>query len=81
MTSSFCFGYQDSRGLRGSPLHVALIADPQLTDEYTYNFPQPLQYITELYSDMYMASDILFFPPGPVAILRSLTGRQAELSF
>ncbi|RUS22437.1 Metallo-dependent phosphatase-like protein [Endogone sp. FLAS-F59071] len=39
------------------PYHIALVADPQITDQYSYGYSGVLEYLLEFYTDLYMSKN------------------------
>ncbi|RIA85020.1 Metallo-dependent phosphatase-like protein [Glomus cerebriforme] len=65
------------------PVHVAIIADPQIIDDYSYGRTGILQKISEIYPDMYMRKNWInlqnIFDPDAIIFLGDLMDGGREL--
>ncbi|GES79079.1 metallo-dependent phosphatase [Rhizophagus clarus] len=65
------------------PVHVAIIADPQIIDDYSYGRTGILQKISEIYPDMYMRKNWInlqhMFDPDAIIFLGDLMDGGREL--
>nr|CAG8469908.1 10128_t:CDS:2 [Entrophospora candida] len=66
-----------------TPFHVALIADPQIIDDYSYGRTGILQKISEIYPDMYMRKNWInlqtIFDPDAIIFMGDLMDGGREL--